>query len=98
MKHHIICKFKDTVSKEELKAMLPDIQALFDHCNEIPGVEKTELIPNVIDRPNRYDLMIRLTMTPEGLEAYDISDMHKAWKKNFSAYMESKCIFDCPEN
>lgn len=97
MKHHIICKFKDTVSKEELKAMLPDIQALFDHCNEIPGVEKTELIPNVIDRPNRYDLMIRMTMTEDALPVYDQCRWHKEWKQNYGDLLEAKAIFDSEE-
>ena len=95
MLHHILVKWNDQVTdKKETNRLAAEA---FAGATTIPGVSACELIPSCSDRSNRYDLMIRLTMTWEGLQAYDVSDMHAAWKKNFSHLMESKCIFDCEE-
>lgn len=95
MLHHIIVKWNDQVTDKPKMTVLA--AEAFADATQIPGVSRCEIIPSCSGRANRYDLMIRLTMTPEGLEAYDVSDMHKAWKTNFSGFMESKCIFDCAE-
>lgn len=49
---------------------------------------------NVINRPNRYDLLIELTMTPDMLPAYDASEPHHRWKETFGARIQQKAIFD----
>ena len=57
MRHHILVKWK-----EGCKPGLEPIRELFQETLAIPGVESVELHPNVIDRPNRYDLLILLCM------------------------------------
>ena len=92
MKHHILAKFNESV--EDKSAMLLDIQKLFAAGEEIDGVESYTVIPNCIDRPNRYDLLIELTMTPDMLPAYDASEPHHRWKETFGARIQQKTIFD----
>ena len=92
MLHHIIVKWNETVSDKA--ALIPEINALFQNTTIIPGIHKVELFPNVIDRPNRYDLMIVLTMDPEALPVYDACEWHKAWKEQYGGMIEKKAIFD----
>lgn len=93
MKHHIIVKWNDLVTDHE--AMAQRAAEAFSASTDIPGVTSCELIPSCSDRANRYDLMIRMELTPEGLENYDRSPMHKAWKEQFTQFMAAKAIFDC---
>ncbi len=92
MKHHIIVKWNDKV--EDKAALIPDIKELFDKTLTIEGIHKVELIPNVIERPNRYDLMIAITMEESALTTYDDSVYHKDWKAQYGSLIETKCIFD----
>ena len=39
--------------------------------------------------------MIKMDMTPEGLEAYDASEAHAEWKRVYGDKIETKAIFDC---
>lgn len=93
MLHHILVKWNEEADSREV--MLKKAAEAFAGATGIPGVSACELVPSCSDRANRYDLMIRMEMTPEGLEAYDASPMHKAWKDNFSRFMAAKAIFDC---
>ncbi|MCQ2611415.1 MAG: hypothetical protein MJ169_06650 [Treponema sp.] len=93
MKHHIIVKFKKEAP--ELSQMLPRIQQIFSGVLKVSGVSSYELIPNCIDRSNRYNLMIVITMDKNALESYDACDAHHQWKDEFTALIESKAIFDC---
>ena len=43
---------------------------------------------------NRYHIMIAMTMTEEGLERYDVSEMHKRWKSEYGDRIALKTIFD----
>ena len=97
MKHHIIAKFTESVTKEEKARLLPEIQELFNHCLSIDGITKVEVIPNVIDRPNRYDVIIAITMTEEALPVYDECEWHKIWKKEYGSLLSAKAIFDSAE-
>ena len=58
-------------------------------------VHGVEVIPNVIDRPNRYDLLIRIAMDESALPLYDACDAHHRWKDEYGALIEKKAIFDC---
>lgn len=93
MLHHILVKWNEEADSHEI--MLKKAAEAFAPATDIPGVTSCELIPSCSDRANRYDLMIRMEMTPGGLTAYDTSAMHKAWKENFSRFMAAKAIFDC---
>lgn len=95
MKHCIIVKWNDTVTDKT--GMLPAIEAIFRKTLSIEGVEEVKLIPNVIARPNRYDLMIAVTMQPEALPAYDASEPHHEWKDTYGSLIAQKAIFDCEE-
>lgn len=92
MKHYIIVKFKKDFDKQNA---LKPIKILFNKALDIEGVEQVSVIPSNSTRQNRYDLMIEMQMTPDGLEAYDISEMHKEWKQEYGSYIEAKAIFDC---
>ncbi|MBP5298265.1 MAG: Dabb family protein [Lachnospiraceae bacterium] len=92
MKHYIIVKFKDKSNTEKL---LPEIKALYDGALKIEGVESIEIHKSNSQRDNRYSLMIEMTLTPEGLEGFDASEIHKEWKSKYGELLESKAIFDC---
>lgn len=95
MRHHIIVKWNEEV--QDKVAIIDEVKAVFAPCTEIPGIHKVELIPNVVDRPNRYDLMIVISMEREALETYDGCSAHKLWKANYGKFIQSKAIFDSEE-
>ena len=92
MKHCILAKWNENVTDKA--ALLPPITALFGTVNTIPGVHGAEVIPNCVDRDNRYDVLIRLDMDREALPLYDVSAMHHRWKDEFTPLLEKKAIFD----
>lgn len=95
MKHYIIVKWNDQI--KDKNSVLSEIRAIFNKTLEIEGVRGIELIQNVVDRPNRHDLIIRIDMEKESLPLYDVSEPHKEWKEKFSKYIETKTIFDSEE-
>ena len=92
MKHYIIAKFKD---RNDTTRFLPEITKLFDQTLALDGVERVDIHPSNSTRENRYSLMIEITLTPEGLNAFDASDVHRIWKETYGDRLESKAIFDC---
>lgn len=94
MKHNILVKYKPEISKEQKAELIPEIKALFEHTTEIPGIHSVTLYPNVVERENRYDLLIEIDMEREALEAYDHSSWHKQWKDQYGGLLEKKAIFD----
>lgn len=58
MRHHILVKWNDTMPHPDIAP----IRALFLETLRIPGIQDVSLYPNIIHRPNRYDLMIVITM------------------------------------
>ncbi|MDD3335096.1 MAG: hypothetical protein PHI98_06200 [Eubacteriales bacterium] len=91
MRHHIMVKWKENVPKPDIR----QIEALFQDALKIPGVTGVSLHPNVVDRPNRYDLLILVYMEKDALPAFDASDVHHRWKDTYSEQIGSKAIFDC---
>ena len=94
MKHDILVKYKPEVTKERKAELIPEIAELFGHTKEIPGIYDVTLYPNVVERENRYDLMIEIDMEREALEAYDNSVWHRQWKEQYGSLLASKAIFD----
>lgn len=94
MKHCILAKYNDTVDEARKEALIEEIGEVFAPLLEMDGISQIEVIPNVIDRPNRYDILIRIDMDPTALEAYDSSEPHKNWKNNYGSLLEKKAIFD----
>ena len=94
MKHDILIKYKPEISKARKAELIPEIQALFDHTTEIPGIYAVKLYPNVVERDNRYDLLIEIDMERESLDAYDHSVWHQQWKDQYADLLEKKAIFD----
>jgi hypothetical protein len=93
MTHYIIVKFLDTVSnKEELISQIND---LFSHATEIPGIQQVQTFSSCIDRANRHDLMIKMVFEPDILTVWDSSEIHQKWKDDFGKYLAAKTIFDC---
>ena len=93
MQHHILVKWKERPA--DAAARLHEVEQVFQPCLDIPGVHEIKVIPNVIDRPNRYDLLIRITMEEAVLPVYDACDAHHRWKDEYGALIEKKAIFDC---
>lgn len=93
MLHHILVKYNEQV--KDKAALVPEITALFNHMLEIPGVHAVAVHPNVVNRPNRYDLMIVITMEPSALPVYDDSEWHHRWKDGYGHLIAQKAIFDC---
>lgn len=91
MKHCILAKFKPEV---DVAALKPEIEAVFSKLLEMDGIELVEVIENVINRPNRYDLLIRITMDEATLPLYDDSEPHHYWKDHYGHLLEKKAIFD----
>ena len=92
MKHYIIAKFKD---REDTERLLPEIKALFQKAQDLKGVEGVIIHKSNSTRDNRYSIMIEMNLSPEGLENFDASEVHKEWKATYGERLESKAIFDC---
>lgn len=39
--------------------------------------------------------MIEMVLTPQALELFDNSQIHKKWKTEYGKYIVNKTIFDC---
>ena len=94
MKHDILIKYKPEITKERKAELIPEIRELFEHTAEIPGIHGVRLFPNVVERENRYDLLIEIDMERDALEAYDCSVWHRQWKDQYGDLLEKKAIFD----
>jgi hypothetical protein len=90
MRHHILVKWKEGYS-----ANVDQIRALFEKTLEIPGISSVSVHPNIIERKNRYDLLILLCMRQDALEEYDNCQAHHDWKEQYGEYIDKKAIFDC---
>ena len=93
MQHHILVKWKERPA--DTACRVREVEAVFHGALGVPGVHAVRVVPNVIDRPNRYDLMIVLTMDKDALPAYDACEAHHAWKNRYGELIEKKAIFDC---
>ncbi len=87
MKHYIIVKFNDDY---DYLNELEEIQELFNNSLSIDGVDKVEIY-----KSNRYDLMIKMDLTHDGLINFDNSWIHAKWKNYYGKFIQSKTIFDC---
>ena len=94
MKHCILVKYNADVDAAKKEKLLPEIRELFSGLSVIEGIHGVEVIPNVVDRPNRYDLLIRIDMEKETLPVYDDSEPHHVWKSDYACDLEKKAIFD----
>lgn len=92
MKHYIIVKWNEKVTDKSL--YYKRACDAFNYVTKIAGVTALKIYQSNSDRANRADLMIEIECTKEGLANYDVSDLHKEWKKNFSEYIGEKTIFD----
>ena len=94
LQHCILVKYNDTVTDEKKEDLYLEIRDLFDGLTAIDGIHSVKLLKNVINRPNRYDLLIRSSMDDTVLPMYDDSAIHKKWKNDYAEYLEKKAIFD----
>ena len=95
MKHVILVKWNKTVLDKE--SILIEAKNIFEKLLNIEGIKSVMLHKNVINRTNRYDLMVVIEMNKEVLPIYDESQPHKEWKEKFGKYVENKAIFDFEE-
>lgn len=92
MHHYIIVKFIDDVNYKDL---VEPITQLFLKSLDIEGVNNVEIYSSCLDLVNRYDLMIKMNVTYEGLKNFDNSYIHKEWKEKYGNLIANKTIFDC---
>ena len=92
MKHCIIVKWNSLV--EDKHSLLPLIQSIFNKLLVYSEIKSIKLIENVVDRSNRYDLMICIEMPKDFLPTYDNSEAHREWKEKYGKFVENKAIFD----
>ncbi len=95
MKHYIIVKFKD---RDDIEKLFPRINDLFKKALDLEGVEGVIVHKSNSTRENRYSIMIEMSLSHEGLENFDASEIHKEWKAVYGDRLESKAIFDCDES
>ncbi len=75
MTHCILVKWNSLVSDK--KAMLPEINNIFSKLKTFNEIHDVKLLENVIDRSNRYDLMICIKLDKDLLTIYDDSSKSK---------------------
>lgn len=92
MNHYIIVKFLEDY---DYISRIEEIKELFNESLALAGVEKIEVFKSNSKLINRYDLMIKMYLTTEGLKAFDNSWIHTKWKEEYGKYIQSKTIFDC---
>ena len=92
MKHYIIVKF---IPGFDYTKHISDITDIFNQTLTIPGITEVNVKPSNSERANRYDLMIKITMSADALAAYDVSAPHRLWKEKYGEYIDKKAIFDC---
>ena len=92
MKHVILVKWNALVSdKNSIKT---EVENIFEQLLKFKPIHDVKIHQNVIDRTNRYDLMIVIEMDKNFLPVYDESEQHKEWKQKFGKFVENKAIFD----
>lgn len=92
IRHHILVKWNSIV--QDKKTILLEVQNLFNELLDFKEVSEVEIIENVVYRPNRFDLMICITMKRDFLPIYDASKPHHEWKEKYGKFVENKAIFD----
>ena len=92
IKHHILVKWNSLV--KDKKTLLSDIQSIFNKLLVYKEVSNVEIAENVINRPNRFDLLICIEMEKDFLPIYDSSEPHLKWKEKYGKFVENKAIFD----
>lgn len=98
MKHCIIVKFLPDISRKIEKDFVKQIKELFDNAKEIDGIHDIKVYRNCVDKDNRADIMIEMTMEKEALEEFDSSQWHLLWKQEYGRFIDTKTIFDYDEN
>lgn len=93
MKHYIIVKLQPDL--ENAEEILEATRKAYASAVQIPGILKTKVHLNCVDRENRSDFMIEMEMVPGALANWDASPIHKQWKEQFSTYFASKAVIDC---
>ena len=97
MKHCILVKWNNFVDFDRKNEIADEVQSLFLNLLKIQGIHEVKIHKNVIDRSNRFDLMILIEMDKEILSVYDDSETHHEWKEKYGKFVENKAIFDFEE-
>ena len=92
MKHYIIVKFKSDINWKE---KVSDIEKIFQPSLNIEGVNSFNILKSNSDKDNRYDIMIKMDLSEQGLLNFDSSEVHSLWKSEFGDLIFNKVIFDC---
>ena len=91
MKHFIIIKFKENTDKDVL---IEEAERLFKEVESIDGIKKVEVYTNSIKKPNRFDMMIKITLNKGSLKELEQSRILKEWEDKYNKHIDKKTIFD----
>lgn len=91
MKHFIIIKFKENTDKDVL---IEETERLFKEVESIDGIKKVEVYTNSIKKPNRFDMMIKITLNKGSLKELEQSRILKEWEDKYNKHIDKKTIFD----
>ena len=91
MKHHIIIKFNKDVDKERI---IDEIKKYFDNTYKVEGIKKVEVFTSSVRLRNRFDMMIKITISKDNLKDFENSDFYLGFKDKYSKYISKKTIFD----
>ena len=92
MQHCILVKWTEDAG--DRNALAKDAEAIFAEAVRDGFATALKIRRNVVERPNRYDLLIELEMAKEMLPMYDASEAHRRWKESFGPKIQQKAIFD----
>lgn len=95
MKHCILVKWIPEIKNK--KELLPDIHSIFDKLLILDGIYNVKIYENIVDRSNRFDLLICIEMEKSVLPIYDESEPHRLWKEKYGKFVEKKAVFDFEE-
>ena len=92
MKHCILVKWKESVANKA--ALVDEARKIFLRLLTIEGIHEVKVYDNVVNRPNRFDVMICIKMDKDVLPIYDESEPHHEWKEKYGKFVENKVVFD----
>ncbi|MBR5636176.1 MAG: hypothetical protein IKW81_04500, partial [Pseudobutyrivibrio sp.] len=89
-------KLEEQYKLEKLKHTdYSDIEKIFKPSLNIEGVNSFNILKSNSDKDNRYDIMIKMDLSEQGLLNFDSSEVHSLWKSEFGDLIFNKVIFDC---
>ncbi|MCF0150329.1 MAG: hypothetical protein HUJ80_02855 [Firmicutes bacterium] len=92
MKHLVMVKWNETVADK--KALQQEVYELWCRALENKEIRKIDMHVNLLNKPNRYDVMYVVELEPQDMDVWADCQPHQIWKTDYAKYVESKAIID----